>query len=64
MFQSKLHSNAIGLRQSLLQGVASAAPAGAAVATFTGAAFYARGALPLTALIACQDTVMRIYEFQ
>ncbi len=52
MFQSKLHSNAIGLRHSLLQGVASAAPAGAAVATFTGAAFYARGALPLTALIA------------
>jgi len=52
MMQSKLHSNAIGLRNALLQGVASAAPAGAAVATFTGAAFFARGALPLTALLA------------
>ncbi|MCL4333323.1 MAG: APC family permease [Candidatus Thermoplasmatota archaeon] len=52
MTQSKLHIGAIGLRNSLLQGVASAAPAGAAVATFTGAAFFARGALPLTALLA------------
>ncbi len=52
MTQSRLHTNAIGLRHSLLQGVASAAPAGAAVATLTGAAFFALGALPLAALIA------------
>ncbi len=52
MMHSKLRSEAIGFKNSMLQGVASAAPAGAAVATFTGAALYARGALPLTALLA------------
>ena len=52
MMHSKLHTDAIGLRNALLQGVASAAPAGAAVATLTGAALFALGALPLTALIA------------
>jgi amino acid transporter len=52
MIESKLSSNAIGLKEGLIQGVASAAPAGAAVATLTGAAFFALGALPLTAFIA------------
>ncbi len=52
MTHSKLQVGAIGLRNALLQGVASAAPAGAAVATLTGAALFALGALPLTAVIA------------
>ncbi len=52
MSESRLAKGAIGIRESLLQGVASAAPAGAAVATLTGAAAFALGALPLAALIA------------
>jgi len=52
MSEVKLIKNAIGLREGLMQGVAGAAPAGDAVATLTGAASFALGALPLTALIA------------
>jgi len=48
----KLRENSIGLKESMFQGVAGAAPTGAAIATLTGAAAYAQGSLPLVALIA------------
>ncbi|MEM0158847.1 MAG: APC family permease, partial [Thermoplasmataceae archaeon] len=47
-----LRKDSIGFLESAFQGVAGAAPAGAAVATLTGAAGFALGSLPLTALIA------------
>ncbi len=49
---SGLRKNSIGLVEATFQGIAGSAPAGAAVATFTGAAFFALGALPLTAFLA------------
>ncbi|KAA8922641.1 APC family permease [Thermoplasma sp.] len=49
---SSLRRNAIGLKENMFQGVAGSAPAGAAVATLTGAAAYALGSLPLAAFIA------------
>ncbi|WP_297215165.1 APC family permease [Thermoplasma sp.] len=49
---SSLRKNAIGLKENMFQGVAGSAPAGAAVATLTGAAAYALGSLPLAAFIA------------
>ncbi len=48
----KLRENSIGLKESMFQGVAGAAPTGAAIATLTGAAYYAQGSLPLVAFIA------------
>ena len=36
----KLRENSIGLKESMFQGVAGAAPTGAAIATLTGAASY------------------------
>lgn len=48
----RLRENSIGLKESMFQGVAGSAPAGAAIATLTGAAGYALGSLPLAALIA------------
>jgi len=47
-----LRKNSIGLLETTFQGIAGSAPAGAAVATFTGAAFFALGAFPLTAFLA------------
>ncbi len=47
-----LMKDSIGLLETTFQGIAGSAPAGAAIATFTGAAFFALGALPLTAFIA------------
>ncbi len=47
-----LRKGSVGLRESMFQGIAGSAPAGAAVATLTGAAYFSRGSLPLTALIA------------
>lgn len=49
---TELRKNALVFREVLFQGIAASAPAGAAVATMTGAAAFALGALPLTALIA------------
>jgi len=48
----KLRSDAIGFAEVLFQGIAAVAPAGAAVATLTGAAAFALGSLPLSAFIA------------
>ncbi len=48
----RLRENSVGLKESMFQGVAGAAPTGAAIATLTGSAFYAQGSLPLVALIA------------
>ena len=48
--ENSLRKDSIGMRETMLQGVASAAPAGAAVSTLTGAAAFALGSLPLTAL--------------
>lgn len=48
--ENALRKDSIGFRETMLQGVASAAPAGAAVSTLTGAAAFALGSLPLTAL--------------
>jgi len=52
MNESNLSKNSIGLRHTILQGVAGSSPAGAAVATMTGAAAYALGALPLAVILA------------
>lgn len=49
---SGLRKNSLGTVVAAFQGIGGSAPAGAAVATFTGAAFFARGALPLAALLA------------
>ncbi len=49
--ETTLKKDSIGLKETMLQGVASSAPAGAAVATLTGAAAFALGSLPLTAVI-------------
>ena len=46
-----LRKDSIGFRETMFQGIASAAPAGAAVSTLTGAAAFALGSLPLTAFI-------------
>ena len=48
----QLKKNALSMRDVVFQGVAASAPAGAAVATMTGAAAFALGSLPLTAVIA------------
>ncbi|MHB1812993.1 MAG: APC family permease [Thermoplasmataceae archaeon] len=48
----KLRENSVGLKESMFQGVAGSAPAGAAIATLTGAAAFAQGSLPLVALLA------------
>ncbi|MGC8608734.1 MAG: APC family permease [Thermoplasmata archaeon] len=50
--KGELRKGSIGIRESMFQGIAGSAPAGAAVATLTGAAYFSRGSLPLTALIA------------
>lgn len=47
-----LRKNALSIREVVFQGVAASAPAGAAVATMTGAAAFALGSLPLTAIVA------------
>lgn len=49
--ETTLRKDAIGLKETMFQGIASAAPAGAAVSTLTGAAAFALGSLPLTAFI-------------
>lgn len=49
--ENSLRKDSIGLRETMFQGIASAAPAGAAVSTLTGAAAFALGSLPLTAFI-------------
>lgn len=49
--ENTLRKDSIGLKETMFQGIASAAPAGAAVATLTGAAAFALGSLPLTAFI-------------
>ncbi len=56
-----LRKNSIGLLQGTFQGIAGSAPAGAAVATFTGAAAFALGALPLTALLAFLVVLLNAY---
>ena len=56
-----LKKNSIGLLQGTFQGIAGSAPAGAAVATFTGAAAFALGALPLTALLAFLVVLLNAY---
>jgi amino acid transporter len=56
-----LKRNSIGLLQGTFQGIAGSAPAGAAVATFTGAAAFALGALPLTALLAFLVVLLNAY---
>jgi amino acid transporter len=56
-----LRKNAIGLKENMFQGVAGAAPAGAAVATLTGVALFAQGALPLTAIIAFLIVFLNAY---
>ena len=48
----QLRKGVLNFRQTLFQGIAASAPAGAAVATMTGSAAYALGALPLAALVA------------
>ena len=50
--QVTLRRDAIGFAEVLFQGIAAVAPAGAAVATMTGAAAFALGSLPLSALLA------------
>lgn len=47
-----LRQGVLSFREVLFQGIAASAPAGAAVATMTGAAAYALGSLPLTAIVA------------
>lgn len=47
-----LKKDVLVFREVLFQGIAASAPAGAAVATLTGAAAFALGSLPLAALIA------------
>ena len=48
---SVLRKNSLGLLETSFQGIAGSAPAGAAVATLTGAAGFALGALPLAAVL-------------
>ncbi|EQD57438.1 amino acid transporter, partial [mine drainage metagenome] len=52
MMTEQLRKGVLNFRQTLFQGIAASAPAGAAVATMTGSAAYALGALPLAALVA------------
>jgi amino acid transporter len=49
---STLKKDVLIFREVLFQGIAASAPAGAAVATLTGAAAFALGSLPLATLIA------------
>ena len=48
---NKLRRNSIGFLETSFQGIAGSAPAGAAVATLTGAAAFTLGALPLAAVL-------------
>ena len=58
---SELKRNVLNRKEILFQGVAGSAPAGAAVATRTGAAQYSLGALPLAALIAFFVVLLNAY---
>ncbi|MGC8601705.1 MAG: APC family permease [Thermoprotei archaeon] len=50
--KANLRKDALGFAEVLFQGIAAVAPAGAAVATMTGAAAFALGSLPLSAVLA------------
>ena len=56
-----LRKNVLNFRETLFQGVAASAPAGAAVATMTGSAAYAGGSLPLAAVIAFVIVLLNAY---
>lgn len=58
---SGLRKNALSIRDVVFQGVAASAPAGAAVATMTGAAAFALGSLPLTAIVALIIVGLNVY---
>ena len=58
---SGLRKNALSIRDVVFQGVAASAPAGAAVATMTGAAAFALGSLPLTAIVALVIVGLNVY---
>lgn len=61
MIQKDLKQSVLNSRETLFQGIAASAPAGAAVATMTGAAAYALGALPMAALIAFFVVLLNAY---
>jgi amino acid transporter len=61
MSSIELKQGVLNRGETLFQGIAASAPAGAAVATMTGAAGYALGALPLSALIAFFVVVLNAY---
>ncbi|MDS0256590.1 APC family permease [Thermoplasmatales archaeon AK] len=59
--EARLRKDSIGFIESAFQGIAGSAPAGAAVATLTGAAAFALGSLPLTALVAFVVVLLNAY---
>ena len=61
MSSNELRKNVWNRREILFQGVAGSAPAGAAVATMTGAAQYSLSALPLAALITFFIVLLNAY---
>ncbi len=56
-----LRKDALSIREVVFQGIAASAPAGAAVATMTGAAAFALGSLPLTAIVALIVVGLNVY---
>lgn len=61
MSNKGLRQGVLNKQETLFQGIAASAPAGAAVATMTGAAAYSLGALPLAALIAFFVVLLNAY---